>query len=288
MGTVIELTTDPSTAAALTRAASGLLVRRSAAGLPDVTYARHGVVVDRDRLAAYDRVCGFAVSDRVPATFTHVLAFPLGMALMSRPDFPFPVAGVIHLANRIEQLRPLDTGERLDLAMAAADLRPHERGRQFDIRATATVGDEPVWRGVSTYLHKERTAAPADRTRRTAPAEEPAAGTALWRVGREVGRDYARVSGDHNPIHTSRLGARLFGFPRPIAHGMWSKARCLAALANRLADAYTVEVAFKRPILLPATVAFTATSTGTGWSLGLSDARSGKAHLIGEVRQAFS
>ena len=80
----------------------------------------------------------------------------------------------------------------------------------------------------------------------------PPAGSARWRVEPRVGTDYARVSGDRNPIHTSRLGARLFGFPRPIAHGMWSKARCLAALEGRLPDAYTVEVAFKLPVPLPA------------------------------------
>ena len=39
---------------------------------------------------------------------------------------------------------------------------------------------------------------------------------------------------------------------------MWSKARCLAALENRLPDAYTVEVAFKLPVPLPSTVALRA------------------------------
>ncbi|MBO4209380.1 MaoC family dehydratase, partial [Micromonospora echinofusca] len=108
--------------------------------------------------------------------------------------------------------------------------------------------------------------------------------TARWRVEPRVGTDYARVSGDHNPIHTSRAGARLLGFPRPIAHGMWSKARCLAALAPRLPDSYTVDVAFKLPVPLPATVAFSAArSSGDGWLFSLHDARSGKPHLQGRA-----
>jgi acyl dehydratase len=99
-----------------------------------------------------------------------------------------------------------------------------------------------------------------------------------------VGRDYAAVSGDHNPIHTSRLGARLFGFPRPIAHGMWTKARCLAALDGRLPPAYSVDVAFKLPILLPATVGFAAARTaGGGWDFTLRAADSDRPHLTGSV-----
>jgi acyl dehydratase len=99
-----------------------------------------------------------------------------------------------------------------------------------------------------------------------------------------VGTDYAEVSGDHNPIHTSRLGARLLGFPTPIAHGMWSKARCLAALEGRLPQRYAVDVAFKLPVPLPSTVAFTATQAGSeDWRFGLHGAKSGKPHLAGEV-----
>jgi acyl dehydratase len=101
----------------------------------------------------------------------------------------------------------------------------------------------------------------------------------VWRVPARVGGDYAAVSGDRNPIHTSRIGARLFGFPRPIAHGMWSVARCLAALEGRLPDAYTVEVRFQRPILLPATVSF-AYDDGRFALFGR------KPHLAGQVTPA--
>ena len=52
------------------------------------------------------------------------------------------------------------------------------------------------------------------------------------------------------------LSAKLFGFPTAIAHGMWTKARCLAALGPRLDEKFTAEVAFRKPILLPATVKF--------------------------------
>jgi acyl dehydratase len=281
---VVELSAAPRTGAIYRRAALGQLRRRSATELPDTTLVLRGVSVNRSHLAAYDRVCGYRLTDQLPPTYPHILAFPLAMQLMSTVDFPVRMVGVVHVGNRIEVLRPVDAGEVLELTVRAADLRPHDRGRQFDLRATASVGDEVVWRGISTYLHKEkapgasRERGPATREREPAP---PAG--AVWRVGREVGRRYADVSGDHNPIHTSRLGARAFGFARTIAHGMWSKARCLAALEGRLPDAYTVEVAFKLPVLLPASVAFSSARTEDGTTIGLHDARSGRPHLIGRI-----
>ena len=59
----------------------------------------------------------------------------------------------------------------------------------------------------------------------------------------DLGRRYGSVSGDLNPIHLSDPTAKLFGFPRAIAHGMWTKARCLAALHDRIPDALAVDVA---------------------------------------------
>ncbi|MEV4753776.1 MaoC/PaaZ C-terminal domain-containing protein [Micromonospora sp. NPDC049559] len=279
----VELPALPPAGPLYRRAVVGMLPGRGGdrhgAGLPDVELLVRGVTVDRAHLAAYDRVCGFRLTDALPATYPHVLAFPLALRLMTAPEFPFPLAGLVHIANRITVIRPLDAGEPLELSVRAADLRPHDRGRQVDVLATATVDGEVVWRDVSTYLHKER-AAPDGGRREVGDRPEPPAATARWRVEPRVGTEYARVSGDRNPIHTSRLGARIFGFPGPIAHGMWSKARCLAALEGRLPDAYTVAVSFKLPVRLPGTVAFSASP---GWTFALHDARSGRPHLAGTV-----
>jgi acyl dehydratase len=176
--------------------------------------------------------------------------------------------------------RPLDAGTRLTLRVRAEDLRPHERGQQLDVVATATVEDDVVWEGRSVYLRRSVGGPP--RTRSAAGGTPPEA-TAVWRVPRQVGISYARASGDQNPIHTSRLLARVFGFPRPIAHGMWTKARCLAALDGRLPEVYTVDVEFKLPVLLPAVVGFSAESDADGWRFAVHDARTGRPHLAGSV-----
>jgi acyl dehydratase len=123
---------------------------------------------------------------------------------------------------------------------------------------------------------------------KTAPASAALPATAEWRLPGDLGRRYASVSGDHNPIHVHPLTARLFGFPSAIAHGMWTKARALAALEGRLPHAYTVEVAFKRPILLPGKVVFGELVDGAegGISFGVRDARKDSTHLVGSVGPA--
>jgi hypothetical protein len=109
-------------------------------------------------------------------------------------------------------------------------------------------------------------------------------GRITWRLGGDVGRRYAAVSGDHNPIHLYHLTAKALGFHRQIAHGMWSLARCVAALENRLPDMVTVDAAFKKPIFLPGTVAFAQDSTDGGIAFALTSPESGAPHVVGRTR----
>lgn len=254
------------------------------AALPAVEYVQAGRRMDADALARYQRVCGFDVGSVVPATFVHVQAFGLATALMAEPGFPFPLLGLIHVADRITQARPIDVGEPLDLRVWAADLRDHPAGRQVDLCTVAEISGEPVLSEVSTYLHRSGPA-PARAPR---AGDAPPAPTAVWRLPADLGRRYAAVSGDYNPIHLSKIAARAFGFPRAIAHGMWLNARLLAALAPRLPAHFTVDIAFKTPALLPSAVAFDAGRLGTapgadGWAVSVRAARTGRPHLSGTV-----
>jgi acyl dehydratase len=256
--------------------------------IPSLTLALTDVQVDRDRLAAYDRVCGFALGDTLPATYPHMLAFPLHLALMTDSSFPFGAIGLVHIANSITQHRPIKAGEPLSIRVWATQLEPHPRGRQFTIHTAVTVAGELVWEAASTNLKRggggDDVPAKADDLD-VDIGELPA--TATWKLPGDLGRRYGAVSGDLNPIHVHGLTARLFGFPTAIAHGMWTKARCVAALDARLPSAFTVRVAFKRPILLPATVAFAESgSPGDGVDFGVRDAKRETPHLAGRVRAA--
>jgi acyl dehydratase len=251
--------------------------------LPRWELKREGVEVDREHLAAYDRVCGFRLRDELPATYPHIVAFPLAMELMTDTSFPFPAIGLVHIANRIELLRPLTAAEPFDLRVWAADLADHEKGRQFEIEAEASVDGAPAWRSSSTYLHREKGGSNGKTSPQREAAEEPREGHAVWDVPGDIGRRYAAVSGDRNPIHMHPLSAKLFGMKTNIAHGMWTKARCLAALEGELPEPYTVEVRFKLPVFLPAKLAFdTYESEGTR-HFHVRDARKGQPHVEGQV-----
>ncbi len=255
--------------------------------VPDQTLTRADVAIDADRLAAYDRVCGFDLSDSLPPTYPHMLAFPMHLALMTDGRFPLAAMGLVHIANAITVRRPLRASERLSLRVWATPLEPHPRGRQFTVRTEARVGDELVWEESSTNLSRghgtTEGGAPASAPDIPSSADLPV--TATWRCAGDLGRRYGSVSGDLNPIHVHALSARAFGFRSAIAHGMWTKARCLAALGSQLPAAYTVTVAFRKPILLPATVAFgeAAGSVPGSIAFGVRDAKRDTPHLDGLV-----
>ena len=278
------LTSAPSLLPLYARAAvTGPLHRGSS--LPDSQYTLADQSIDRAHLRAYQDVCGFRVSDQLPPTYLHVLAFPLSVALMTEGSFPFPLVGLVHVNNAITVHRPVSADETVSFSVRAADLRPHPAGRQLDLLADVTVDGETVWTGRSTYLRRGGSSEGGSKRPRTELA--PQAGPlALVRVPGDEGRRYAAVSGDRNPIHLHALSARLFGFSSAIAHGMWLKARTLASLEGRLPGSFTVDVAFKLPVPLPSTVAIGAVPADDGWDLDVRAARSGKPHLAGTIRRA--
>ncbi|MEO8966792.1 MAG: MaoC/PaaZ C-terminal domain-containing protein [Solirubrobacteraceae bacterium] len=243
------------------------------------------VGTDRDRLAAYDRVCGFPLSDTVPLTWPHMLAFPLQLALISSGEFPLAAIGLVHITNRIVSHRPIGAGETLDLRVWAGPLAAHPRGTQFAIHTEARAGGELVWEEVSVNLRRGTPPGDGGDVDRSMlidpPSSESLPMSATWRLPGDLGRRYGAVSGDLNPIHVHPLTARLFGFPSAIAHGMWTAARCLAAIGPLRHEAVTAEVAFKRPILLPATVAFAEARQPGKLRFGVRDAKRDTPHLDG-------
>ena len=248
--------------------------------LPDTTIELPELELDRQALAEYQRVCGFRIGDTLPATYLHVRAFPLSLKLMTERDFPFALLGLVHVANEIEQLRPLGASERPALRVWSENLRPHAKGRQLDMMAEAELAGEVVWRGRSTYL---RPGGGSEEAGEKQQQEEPPEASAEWRVPGDIGRRYADVSGDRNPIHLNGLAAKLFGFPGAIAHGMWMKARCLAALEGRLPAAQRVEASFKAPLKIPGKAAFGAEGDDGGWRFALLRPGGDKPHVLGSV-----
>jgi acyl dehydratase len=254
--------------------------------IPELELILDGVRAEPQAVAAYARVCGFSLRDHLPPTYPHVLAFPLHMAVMADGSFPFGAVGLVHLENEIVQRRRVGIGEELSLRVRPTPLRPHARGKTFSLLTEARAGEELVWESTSTMLRRGSEAGERPVAKSEPPDSPPDHFTASaeWALSGDLGRRYAAVSGDRNPIHMHALTAKPFGFPAAIAHGMWTMARCLAALEPRLPDSFVAAVAFRRPILLPGRVELSSRSVGEGTEFAVRDAKKHTPHLKGTIR----
>lgn len=209
---------------------------------------------DRGTLLEYQRLCGYKVDDVLPHTFGHVLAFGLQVSFMADPAFPLPMVGMVHVGNQTTMHATIPADAELTISVSAEGLTPHPKGVTVDLLARASVEGEAVWESRSTYLHRARVSEAAERAPAEVAPDVPAGpASALWRLPGDLGIAYAAVAGDVNPIHLHPWTAKLLGFPRTIAHGMWTYARTVAALG--VTGPARSQVWFRKPVLLPGTVA---------------------------------
>ncbi|MEU6664749.1 MaoC/PaaZ C-terminal domain-containing protein [Streptomyces sp. NPDC046727] len=276
---VVTLSAAPALAPLLARGALRSPFKRPApdAGFPRTRLLLPGLRVDLARLAAYERVCGFPTgASDLPVTYPHVLGFPLAMRLMSGRHFPLPLLGLVHTSIEIVRAGALPADAEYELGVWIEGLTAHRKGTEAAVVTEARVGGQRVWESRSTYLARHP-APPRTPGGGPADADVPLPVLDEWRLGGDVGRRYGAVSGDRNPIHLSPLTARLFGFPRAVAHGMWTVARCLAA--HGTGGSAGVRARFRAPVLLPGTVVYGADGSGR-FELRGAD---GRLHVGGEV-----
>jgi acyl dehydratase len=239
--------------------------------------------IDQDHLTAYRDVTGFTAGPTLPVTYPHVLAFPLHLDLMSDPSFPYKPMGIVHLSNTITQLQPIPIHAEPAIRVHSTAERPHPKGTIFDVISEVSVGGEVVWTDLTTLLSRSAGTEHAPVDLLPDPSVDP---SAWWDLRANLGRRYAAASGDRNPIHLFKLTAQAFGFPRQIAHGMWTKAASLASIqrATKLPDAFTVRVDFRKPVPLPSRVQFGYQASGKTTDFAVYDERRELTHLIGQLQ----
>lgn len=252
--------------------------------LPERAPAVAELAIDRSNVAAYAAATGLRYGENVPLTYPFVLTFPTVMSLLAAFDFPFPALGAVHVENHITAYRPIAVTDTVAVQVHAENLREHRKGLLVDFISTVTVGSDPAWQQVSTFLHQQRTSLSSE------PKPEPGlqpklpAPNGILRITGGRIRRYAAVSGDRNPIHTSALGARLFGFPGAIAHGMFSAAAVLSNVEGQLPDAVGYSVKFGKPVVLPAAPGVFVHRVSGGWDIALRNLAKGYPHLTATLR----
>ena len=226
----------------------------------------------------------------MPTPFPHILAFPLQLAILSSEAFPVRLPGLVHVANRVVQHEPVPLQEPLGIECSVEGHQETERGQEFELLTECEADGRKVWEESSTYLARRRSAAKKAKAKsRTEDAETDESGSRIvsWEAPANIGRRYAKVSGDFNPIHLSAPTARILGFPGAIAHGMWTMARSAAELECDW-KALCLEVQFKLPVFLPAWVCLHSSGDDREVAFRLTDSGGEKPHLEGRMSKLGS
>ena len=277
--------TQPSGLKNMLRAAAGALplVPRGDQ-LPTRTVTIAELPIDRSNVAAYAAVTGLRYGDTVPLTYPFALTFPTVMSLVTAFDFPFAAIGAVHTENHITQYRPITVTDTVGIAVHAENLREHRKGLLVDLVTDVSVGNDKAWQQVTTFLHQQRTSLSDEP--KPPPQKQPKLPppNTVLRITPGQIRQYAAVGGDHNPIHTNPIGAKLFGFPTVIAHGMYCAAAVLGNIEGQLEKAVSYSVRFGKPVLLPATAGLYVDRIQGGWDLVLRNIAKGYPHLTGTIR----
>ena len=249
------------------------------------------VVIDRKHLAQYSQICGAAAGATLPIAYPHILAMPLHLAMLGAEAFPVKLFGLVHVQNRIAMREPLSADEAGGDPLL--DRRPSRYRARPGIRSA-----HRIRRGGRAALGRDLHVPRAQATRRRAPrktttvsraVENGADGVAIksssFRAPAGLGRRYGFISGDVNPIHMSDLTARAFGFPRAIAHGMWSLGRLASDFeAEQFNGGCELTVNFKLPIYMPAWLMLQRWEIENGSAFALRDAQGEKPHLTGTLK----
>lgn len=252
--------------------------------LPGLILRREGIQIDANKVKKYADVCGFQFDGKhVPPVYPHILAFALQMELLLDKDAPFPIIGMVHLYNTITVHKPITVDQELTIEVFFDEMKDHDKGKIVPIITRMYVFGELVWEERSENLKRlgKGSGKKSKKTSDVLSGEQQ-----QWDLDYFAGIRYAFTggAGDFNPIHLLPITAKPLGFKRHIIHGMWTKARCVAALQTEIGDQpFTVDVSFKLPVFLPATVTFTRAEKSDGIEFEVRDKENVKPHVVGQV-----
>ena len=148
--------------------------------------------------------------------------------------------------------QPLDPKFDLKVRSWIGDTHWKARGFQVDMYTTVSQNNEtkPRWQAKTSLFRSAKTS----NTNKETKIDQIIGGDdRKLELAANLGRRYAPIAGDFNPIHLYPLTARLFGFKRPIIHGMWTLAYLLSETQPQLNQVTCghLAVRFRRPLALP-------------------------------------
>ncbi len=283
----------------ISRRHQGVLPRGLKPPLAPIEVSQYGVKIDPGRLALFRNVCECPDNGlEVPPVYPECLCLGLMAEAVLSDAFPFSPFGLIHVGQHITLFHPISPIAILDLSCRLTEIRETNRGFEVDLVLDVKADGREAWKGVTTLLSRNKRA--RSRRERNPDLKWPA----TWisegepfrsiqiRVPENTGRRYAFASGDWNPHHLYPFTARLLGYRRAIAHGMWTFSRTLSAIEAQHPFIFPVEMnaSFKRPILLPSEIELRLLeeplkeSNGRAVRFEVRNIHSGELHMTGSMK----
>lgn len=239
----------------------GVIPKGKRGMLSPIRIIQPGVRIDPDRLELFRKVCETPIHGlAVPPAYPECLFLTPMAEIVLSEDFPLSPFGLIHIRQRIAILRPIDPDAKLDLNCQLEEIRETDRGFEVDLELYAFEGGQKLWEGRTTVLSRNKKTRSRGQHRQEKPIpwvqEVEGLKSFIIHVPEDTGRRYARASGDWNPHHLYPITARLLGYRRAIAHGMWALSRTLAMIERERPFEFPLEAeaTFKRPIFLPSDI----------------------------------
>lgn len=256
--------------------------------LEPLTYRVDNVEIAPEKLTDYAKVFGTDLSDQVPMVLAHIAGFPLQITAMADESFPLNTLGMIHLSQDTDYIRALRTGVGYSFVCTVTNYRKHKLGTSVDVVLEINDSDGTLYRATSVYLAKGQQLGEGLHEAKPSTVDVNAlVPQQQWRLLADAGRQYARLSGDMNPIHLNKLAAKVFGLKGQLAHGMYLVGRSLAGREPRGAG-FTYQVDFFSPVLLPSSVSVSISHHHNEQELIGFGTRSKKIHFVARLQEAVT
>ena len=240
---------------------------RQGESLPHFRATWRGAQAEQERVARYCDACSLEFDGNYPILYPHILTSAIHLDMMSKPQFPLSPMGALHARNHIVQHLPIPVETALDITCALTTTRVLKQGVEFEVSTVLEADGTRYWESISAYLIRgKKFGEPVEGS----PLAELPALTAddeaqSWPVPKNMGWRYAKITGDFNPIHVSRIMAKLMGFDRDLIHGMWSAARCVGHTSPLDVERPTqLDLLFKGPVYMESTSSMKAQSIDAG------------------------
>ena len=212
------------------------------------------VTIDVDNLEAYKEYFNF--KSQLPVTYIYIVAQRALLHLMLHKEFTIAVPGIVHISNEVQLTAQFNIDEKIEIK--ASIHVPVKEGSLFP-KAEIIFYQKgvEVARNISNYIAKRKSPKKSSKRKENVSTFGLDSFREEWVIEKSIGKSYAQLSQDKNPIHTSKLFAKMIGFKRPIAHGWYSVNRVVSVAEKENNCTFkSIRVAFNKPIYLPSKVQF--------------------------------